>query len=199
MASTSWVKDAIEGLKARNTRESTPFKSLIASHSQLWYENSRLQRQQNELKHRIGSFQHEISALLRSSLSPPTPSSSSSSSTPSSSSTSKVNHTELEVLLLRGLQSLQEQLYGVQATLREKAHNESYERKTRLDLSKRVREQQLLLSHQAEEQQIAKSMIASLQKENAELIDHILREKSLKAEAHNEEVRHAEDRAIAKS
>jgi len=142
--SNSWITDVLVQLKERNKKESEQFRSLMASHSQLWYENSRLQRQQNELKHRIGSFQHDISAVLREAAS----TSSTSSSTSTSTSTAPHAQIESSSLLYRGLESLQEQLYSVQATLRERPHNESFERKTRLDLSKRVREQQLLLSHQ---------------------------------------------------
>jgi hypothetical protein len=59
--SLDWLSISLSQIKKRNKIETEPFLTVFQSNNHLWYENSRLQRIQNDLKQQIGIMQHELS------------------------------------------------------------------------------------------------------------------------------------------
>lgn len=128
-----WLDVATARLKKRNEVQTDPFLTIFNSNTKMFYELARLQKQQNDMKRKVAEMQYETSQLLSEACS----GGGDSKSAPA-------------------IEKLKDKLSVLQGELREKQTSESNERMLRLDLSKKVRDQNKLLVDQAEEIKIAK-------------------------------------------
>lgn len=128
-----WRETILENLRNRNKIQSDPFTSIYQSNTKLWYEFARLQSLLQDVKHQLAVVQHETSELL------------------------SVPGTDYSVSIIDSLKS---KLSQIQFELREKGNIDSNERKSRIDLSKKVRDQGKLIADQYEELKIAKTELS---------------------------------------
>jgi hypothetical protein len=128
-----WGETILENLRNRNKIQSDPFTSIYQSNTKLWYEFARLQSLVKDVKHQVAVVQHETSELL------------------------SVPGTDYSVSIIDSLKS---KLSQIQFELREKGNVDSNERKSRIDLSKKVRDQGKLIADQYEELKIAKTELS---------------------------------------
>lgn len=119
-------------LQKRNKFQNEPFEKILTSNNKLFYEQTRVQRILNETKRQIALLQHEIKEV----------------------SVDSIGNLSLVV------EKVKNKLVLIQNELREKHNTESYERKMRIDLSKKVRDQNKLIADQNEELKVAKSELA---------------------------------------
>jgi Autophagy protein 16 (ATG16) len=134
MDASSWATVALARLRERNKVQTDPFVDIFQSHTNLWYENARIKSLLSDVKHQLAIVQHEtVDAILATSSDVPNPM----------------------------LENLKLKLSQVQCDLREKGSLDESEKKKRIDLSKKVRDQEKLISDQKEEIMIAKTELAS--------------------------------------
>jgi DNA repair exonuclease SbcCD ATPase subunit len=147
---TSWAKVALSRLRERNKVQTDPFVDIFQSHTNLWYENARMKSLLSDIKHQLAIVQHEtVDAII--------------------ASASEGSNPMLENLKLK--------LSQVQSDLREKGTLDESEKKKRIDLSKKVRDQEKLIGDQREEIVIAKTELASALSRISELEEDIRIEK----------------------
>lgn len=146
-----WSKVVLQNLKERNKLQIEPLIAIYQSNTKLWYEHSRLQSLLKDVKHQFATVQHETAELLTS------------LGTDSSAG---------------AVEKLKCKLAQIQVELREKGNLESNERKMKIDLSKKVRDQGKLIADQSEELKMAKSELSSSHEMTAFLREEIRVEKS---------------------
>ena len=125
-----WSRTLLQCLKQRNRVKVEPLLAIYQSNTKLWYEHARLQALLIDVKHQFAIVQHETSELL--------------TSLGADSSVGVVEKLKLK-------------LAQIQIELREKGNLESNERKMKIDLSKKVRDQVKLIGDQFEELKMAKT------------------------------------------
>lgn len=145
--SNEWEEIILKNLRDRNKIQSDPFTAIYQSNTKLWYEFARLQSLVKDVKHQVAGVQHETSELL------------------------SVPGTDYSISIVDSLKS---KLSQIQFELREKGNLESNERKSRVDLSKKVRDQGKLIADQHEELKVAKTEL-SLAHEKAALLNEEMR------------------------
>ena len=148
--SDNWAHTILRNLNDRNKHQVDPFIAIFQSNSKLWYEHARLQSLLKDVKHQFAIVQHEAAELL---------------TMPSSDSATAVDKLKLK-------------LAQIQIELREKGNLESNERKQKVDLSKKVRDQMKLLADQFEELKMAKSELSSAHEMTAYLREDVRIEKN---------------------
>jgi DNA repair exonuclease SbcCD ATPase subunit len=136
--SESWMVEALQKLRERNRVQVEPFVAVYQSHSKLWYENAQLRSLQRDLRHQVASLQHETADML------------------SSITTAKQDPTIASALA----EKLKSSLSLIQNELKSKLNFDS-DRRSRIDLSKKVRDQQKLLADQQEELIVAKQELGA--------------------------------------
>ena len=146
-----WSEVLLQNLKKRNKLQIEPLSAIYQSNTKLWYEHSRLQSLLKDVKHQFATVQHETAELLTS------------SGTDSTKG---------------AVEKLKCKLAQIQVELREKGNLESNERKMKIDLSKKVRDQGKLIADQTEELKMAKSELSSSHEITAFLREEVRVEKS---------------------
>mmetsp|Transcript_16520 Transcript_16520/g.15853 ORF Transcript_16520/g.15853 Transcript_16520/m.15853 type:complete len:210 (-) Transcript_16520:47-676(-) len=144
--SNELVETILENLRNRNKIQSDPFTAIYQSNTKLWYECSRLQSLVKDVKHQVAVVQHETSELL------------------------SVPGTDYSISIVDSLKS---KLSQIQFELREKANVDSNEHKSRVDLSKKVRDQGKLIADQHEELKVAKTELSLAHEKVALLTEEI--------------------------
>ena len=133
-AGDDWADVIYRNLKERNRTQVEPFASIYQSNTKLWYEHNRLQSLLKDVKHQFATVQHETAELF---------------TYPGlETSASKVDKLKIG-------------LAQIQTELREKGNLESSERRMKIDLSKKVRDQLKLIADQSEELKMAKGELSS--------------------------------------
>jgi hypothetical protein len=150
----------LENLRNRNKIQSDPFTAIYQSNTKLWYEFSQLQSLVKDVKHQVAVVQHETSELL------------------------SVPGTDYSVSIVDSLKS---KLSQIQFELREKGNVDANERKSRVDLSKKVRDQGKLIADQYEELKVAKTEL-SLSHEKVALLTEEIRLESDSSKVVKEEL-----------
>jgi DNA repair exonuclease SbcCD ATPase subunit len=156
----TWLDEATIKLRERNCKESTPYLSVYQSHSKLWYENARLRSLQRDLRNQISTLQHETAEII-------------SAATSSSSSLKQSDVTALGAFADKVKMSLS----SIQSELKAKSLVDT-DRKTRVDLTKKVRDQQKLLADQQEELLVAKKELSIHHDRLAVLENEVAKDKS---------------------
>lgn len=146
-----WADVVLENLKRRNNSQVEPFSAIYQSNTKLWYEHARLQSLLKDVKHQFAIVQHETADLF-------------------SSSCSDGSSTAVDKLKLK--------LSQIQIELRERGNLESSERKAKIDLSKKVRDQAKLIADQSEELKMAKGELSSAHETNTFLTEEIKLERN---------------------
>ena len=146
-----WSCTVLQRLKRRNRVQVEPLLAIYQSNTKLWYEHARLQSLLKDVKHQFAIVQHETSELL--------------TSLGTDSSVGVVEKLKLK-------------LAQIQIELREKGNLESNERKMKIDLSKKVRDQVKLIANQFDELKMAKTELSASHEMMAFLREEIRIEKS---------------------
>ena len=146
-----WSRTLLQRLKQRNRVQVEPLLAIYQSNTKLWYEHARLQSLLKDVKHQFAIVQHETSELL--------------TSLGTDSSVGVAEKLELK-------------LAQIQIELREKGNLESNERKMKIDLSKKVRDQVKLIANQFDELKMAKTELSASHEMMAFLREEIRIEKS---------------------
>lgn len=133
-AGEEWAQVIYRNLKERNRIQVEPFASIYQSNTKLWYEHNRLQSLLKDVKHQFATVQHETADLFV--------------------------YPGLETSVFK-VDKLKIGLAQIQTDLREKGNLESSERRMKVDLSKKVRDQQKLIADQSEELKMAKGELCS--------------------------------------
>lgn len=146
-----WAYVVLDNLRRRNGAEVEPFSAIYQSNTKLWYEHARLQSLLKDLKRQFAIVQHETSDLF--------------SATCSDGSSTAVDKLKLK-------------LSQIQIELRERGNLESNERKAKIDLSKKVRDQAKLIADQSEELKMAKGELSSAHETNTFLSEEVILERN---------------------
>lgn len=146
-----WAHIVLDNLQRRNNFQVEPFSAIYQSNTKLWYEHARLQSLLKDVKHQFAIVQHETADLF--------------SATCSDGSSTAVDKLKLK-------------LSQIQIELRERGNLESNERKAKIDLSKKVRDQAKLIADQSEELKMAKGELSSAHETNTFLSEEIKLERN---------------------